>query len=109
MDRVAQQFAAVKRVSPLVLGRSDRGSTVASDAIALNDHADELIYLEDDQLADSQRQRVSAFSIAASMRQISPVSVIAAGPQAAISLGGLSGFLVKGDCGATGGAASTGP
>ena len=39
------------RTLPLVLGRSARGSTLASDAIALHDHADELIYLEDDQLA----------------------------------------------------------
>ena len=51
MDRVQQRFAAAKRVSPLVLGVGKRGSTVASDAVALHGHAEELIYLEDDQLA----------------------------------------------------------
>ena len=61
MDRLEQKFAAAKRVSPLVLGRSSRGSTVASDAIALNEHADELIYLEDDQLAILSAQDVAVF------------------------------------------------
>jgi glucosamine--fructose-6-phosphate aminotransferase (isomerizing) len=74
MDRLEQQFAAAKRVSPLVLGRSARGSTVASDAIALDDHADELIYLEDDQLAILRAEGVSIFE-RASMRQITPVAV----------------------------------
>jgi glucosamine--fructose-6-phosphate aminotransferase (isomerizing) len=61
MDRLGQQFAAAKRVSPLVLGRSARGSTVASDAIALDEHADELIYLEDDQLAIINAESVAIF------------------------------------------------
>ena len=51
----------MKRVSPLVLGLGDRGSTVASDAIALNGHADELIYLEDDQLAVLSAENVHIF------------------------------------------------
>lgn len=51
LDHKSESIAAVKRVSPLVVGRGTGGSTIASDAIALRKHADELIYLEDDQLA----------------------------------------------------------
>lgn len=51
LDRCDHQFVAAKRVSPLVVGRGPTGSTIASDAIAMHGHADELIYLEDGQLA----------------------------------------------------------
>jgi glucosamine--fructose-6-phosphate aminotransferase (isomerizing) len=51
LDRAAEAFVATKRVSPLVLGRGADSSTIASDAIALHGHSNELIYLEDDQLA----------------------------------------------------------
>jgi glucosamine--fructose-6-phosphate aminotransferase (isomerizing) len=51
LDAEAGQFAATKHVSPLVVGLGEHGSTVASDAIALHDHADRLLYLEDGQLA----------------------------------------------------------
>jgi glucosamine--fructose-6-phosphate aminotransferase (isomerizing) len=51
LDRESEQFAAAKRVSPLVLGRGANASTIASDAVAMHGHADELIYLDDDQLA----------------------------------------------------------
>jgi glucosamine--fructose-6-phosphate aminotransferase (isomerizing) len=94
MDRVEQQFAATKRVSPLVLGRSDRGSTVASDAIALSDHADELIYLEDDQLALLSADSVRVFD-RSSMRQISPVSVAQLDEKAMVTLAGYPDFLSK--------------
>ena len=95
MDRVEQQFAAAKRVSPLVLGRSERGSTVASDAIALNDHADELIYLEDDQLALLNAESVCVFD-RTSMRQISPVSVMRQeNGKAPTDLAGYPDFLSK--------------
>jgi glucosamine--fructose-6-phosphate aminotransferase (isomerizing) len=51
LDREGHQFVAAKRVSPLVVGQGRNGSTIASDAIAIQEHADELIYLEDDHLA----------------------------------------------------------
>jgi glucosamine--fructose-6-phosphate aminotransferase (isomerizing) len=51
MDFDGLRFAATKRVSPLVIGIGERGLTISSDAIALHGHADQLIYLEDDQLA----------------------------------------------------------
>src|SRR5215212_4300671 len=94
MDRVEQQFAAVKRVSPLVLGRSECGSTVASDAIALNDHADELIYLEDDQLAVLTAESIRVYD-RVSMRQVSPVSVTQQDQKSEIELVGYPDFLSK--------------
>ncbi len=51
LDRNDHRFVAAKRVSPLVVGRGPAGSMIASDAIAMHGHADELIYLEDGQLA----------------------------------------------------------
>jgi glutamine---fructose-6-phosphate transaminase (isomerizing) len=94
MDRLQQQFAATKRVSPLVLGRSARGSTVASDAIALDGHADELIYLEDDQLAILNSESVSVFE-RASMSRISPVPVTQQDRRESIDLGRYPDFLSK--------------
>ena len=94
MDRLGQQFAAAKRVSPLVLGRGARGSTIASDAIALNDHADELIYLEDDQLAILDAQSVAVFD-RSSMRRVSPVAVSHQIDKAGNGLAGYPDFLSK--------------
>ena len=94
MDRLEQQFAAVKRVSPLVLGRSARGSTIASDAIALNDHADDLIYLEDDQLAILSADSVSVFD-RSSMEGISPVAFSQYGSKEDVDLGRFPDFLSK--------------
>lgn len=51
LDRQGHQFVAAKRVSPLVVGQGQQGATIASDAVAIQEHADELIYLEDDHLA----------------------------------------------------------
>ena len=95
MDRREQQFAAAKRVSPLVLGRSSRGSTVASDAIALDDHADELIYLEDDQLAILDAQNVCNIRAHLDAADFTgPVSP-QAGLGASIDLAGYPDFLSK--------------
>src|SRR5687768_8897196 len=94
MDRLEQRFVAAKRVSPLVLGRSPHASTVASDAIALDDHADELIYLEDDQLAVLSADSVSLFE-RASMQQISPITVSHQDRIEAVDLGRYPDFLSK--------------
>jgi len=94
MDRLAQQFAAAKHVSPLVLGRSARGSTVASDAVALNDHAEELIYLEDHQLAILSAETVSVFE-RASMSPVAAVSVLQQDRRESIDLGRFPDFMSK--------------
>jgi glutamine---fructose-6-phosphate transaminase (isomerizing) len=94
MDRLEQRFVAAKRVSPLVLGRSPHGCTVASDAIALNDHADELIYLEDGQLAVLSADSVAVYE-RASMRQISPSVVSQRNRDITVGLAGYPDFLSK--------------
>ena len=94
MDRLGQRFAAIKRVSPLVLGRGARGSTVASDAVALNDHADELIYLEDDQLAILSADGVALFE-RTSMRPLTPVAVPQQNDNVRTGLSGYPDFLSK--------------
>ena len=51
MDVVSRQLVATKHVSPLVAGSVDRGAYIASDALALRPHLDQVVYLEDGQLA----------------------------------------------------------
>lgn len=51
LDNHTRQLFAVKNVSPLVLGRSDSGSYIASDALALIDHVDDVHFVEDGQVA----------------------------------------------------------
>lgn len=51
LDNQARHLFAVKNVSPLVLGQSDTGSYIASDALALVEHVDEVHYLEDGAIA----------------------------------------------------------
>ncbi|MBW3633205.1 MAG: glutamine--fructose-6-phosphate transaminase (isomerizing) [Chloroflexi bacterium] len=94
MDRLQQRFVAAKRVSPLVIGLGEYGSTVASDAIALHDHADELVYLEDDQLAVLHARGVDLYD-RSSMRQITPISRVQVGPREDIDRGDYPDFLSK--------------
>jgi glucosamine--fructose-6-phosphate aminotransferase (isomerizing) len=51
MDPHSGAIAAAKRVSPLVVGQSGSACSIASDPLALRQHADRLVYLEDDQIA----------------------------------------------------------
>jgi glutamine---fructose-6-phosphate transaminase (isomerizing) len=51
MDTRANALAAARKTSPLVIGQGPQGTTIASDAFALQGHADHVIYLEDDQIA----------------------------------------------------------
>ncbi len=50
MDARSRELIAAKTVSPLVLGVGSQCAVIASDTLALRDHADRIIYLEDDQL-----------------------------------------------------------
>src|SRR5690606_27000366 len=50
MDTVTGTMAAVKNISPLVVGIGVEGSFIASDAVALIGHADRVHYLEDGQI-----------------------------------------------------------
>jgi glutamine---fructose-6-phosphate transaminase (isomerizing) len=51
LDNETKHLFAVKNVSPLVLGRSDGGSYIASDALALVDHATEIHFVRDGEVA----------------------------------------------------------
>lgn len=51
LDNRTRHLYAVKNVSPLVLGHSGGGSFIASDALALIDHADEIHFVDDGQVA----------------------------------------------------------
>ncbi|MEX2426046.1 MAG: glutamine--fructose-6-phosphate transaminase (isomerizing), partial [Thermomicrobiaceae bacterium] len=50
LDNHTRHLFAVKNVSPLVLGSSDSGSYIASDALALIDHAESVHYVNDGQV-----------------------------------------------------------
>ncbi len=51
LDLESRTMVAVKRTSPLVIGRNGSGVTIASDEIALVGHATEVHYLEDGETA----------------------------------------------------------
>lgn len=93
MDLEEHQFAAVKHVSPLVIGQGPQSITVASDAIALSDYARELIYLDDSQIAVLSAQGVAVLE-RSSMQPARPF-VVAASASSQTDLGGYPDFLSK--------------
>lgn len=50
LDLHSRSLVAAKSVSPLVVGVGRAGASIASDALALRDHADRIMYLEDHHL-----------------------------------------------------------
>jgi glucosamine--fructose-6-phosphate aminotransferase (isomerizing) len=58
LDLGSRSLIAAKNVSPLVVGRGSNGVTIASDALALRGHADEILYLEDTHLVHLTKQGV---------------------------------------------------
>ncbi len=50
LDLRSRSLVAAKNVSPLVVGTSRAGNSIASDALALRGHADRILYLEDHHL-----------------------------------------------------------
>ncbi len=60
-DLGSRSLIAAKNVSPLVVGRSAKGATIASDALALHGHADEIMYVEDDQLVHLSKRGVDVY------------------------------------------------
>jgi glucosamine--fructose-6-phosphate aminotransferase (isomerizing) len=61
MDQQTKTLTAVKNISPLVVGRGCRGVFVASDALALAGHADQVSYLDDYQIAQLSHRGVELF------------------------------------------------
>ena len=61
LDLGSRSLIAAKNVSPLVVGRGPNGVTIASDALALRGHADEILYLEDSHLVHLTKRGVELF------------------------------------------------
>jgi glucosamine--fructose-6-phosphate aminotransferase (isomerizing) len=61
LDLGSRSLVAAKKVSPLVVGRGPMGFTIASDALALHEHATEIMYLEDTHLIHMTRHRIDLF------------------------------------------------
>jgi glucosamine--fructose-6-phosphate aminotransferase (isomerizing) len=94
MDLRGQQFAAAKNVSPLVIGRGEGVATVASDAIALHHFAEELIYLDDDQIAILADDRIEILN-RESLQPAVPYAVAGGSSPSTIALGAYPDFLSK--------------
>ena len=61
LDLKTRSLLAAKNVSPLVLGRGPAGVVIASDALALRGHAEEVCYLEDHHLVRLSHDGVELF------------------------------------------------
>ena len=61
LDLGSRSLIAAKNVSPLVVGRGKSGVTIASDALALRGHADEILYLEDSHLVQLSKHGIDLF------------------------------------------------
>ncbi len=94
MDARSATLVAAKRTSPLVVGQSLDRSTVASDAIALDHHANELIYLEDGQVAVLTAAAVDILDLT-SLQPTTPFRVHANPTRDDTSLNGHPDFLSK--------------
>ncbi|MEX2315410.1 MAG: glutamine--fructose-6-phosphate transaminase (isomerizing), partial [Thermomicrobiales bacterium] len=62
LDQATQTLTAAKNVSPLVVGRGPSGVFVASDTLALAGHAVEVMYLNDQDVAQLSHAGVRVFS-----------------------------------------------
>ncbi len=62
LDQASQTLTAAKNVSPLVIGRGPSGMFVASDTLALAGHADEVVYLNDQEVAQLSHDGVRVIS-----------------------------------------------
>jgi glucosamine--fructose-6-phosphate aminotransferase (isomerizing) len=61
LDLGSRSLIAAKNVSPLVVGRGPNGVTIASDALALRGHADEILFVEDSHLVQLTKRGVVVF------------------------------------------------
>lgn len=94
MDAVSGKLAAAKRTTPLIIGQGGQGSTIASDAFALQGHADRLIHLEDGQLAVLAANSANILD-RATLLPSQPVSVAVAVDRDDAGLGSYPDFLTK--------------
>lgn len=94
MDTVTGMMAAVKNISPLVVGMGADGSFIASDAVALIGHADRIHYLEDGQIVVIGMDGMSFLDVTTGLPQdvdYQPLTISAGDT----SLNGYPHFMVK--------------
>jgi glutamine---fructose-6-phosphate transaminase (isomerizing) len=95
LDQATRTLTAIKNVSPLVLGRGPNGVYIASDALALVNHATEVSYLEDGQLAQLSEHGLSVYDIKRDGAEVSlrwePISVDERG----MGIGDFPHFMLK--------------
>lgn len=94
MDTLSKELVAAKSVSPLVVGANGTATTIASDALALRDHADRLLYLEDHHLVRLRKADIELFD-RRTMTQLTPEYVPVDLDAASPDLGEFPHFMAK--------------
>ncbi len=94
MDTASKELVAAKSVSPLVVGANGVATTIASDALALRDHADRLLYLEDHHLVRLRKSQIDLFD-RRTMMPITPDYVPLELETATTELGDFPHFMAK--------------
>jgi glucosamine--fructose-6-phosphate aminotransferase (isomerizing) len=94
MDLSSRSLIAAKNVSPLVVGRGPNGYSIASDALALRDHADSVLYLEDFHLVRLDRGTIELFD-RGTMEPLEPDFVPLDLQGREVDLGGYPHFMAK--------------
>ncbi len=94
MNARSRELVAAKTVSPLVVGVGPRSTVIASDTLALREHADRVIYLEDDQLVRLGKDGMVLYE-RTELREI-PASLVAIPDEVGdAGLGGYPHFMAK--------------
>lgn len=94
LDARTHELVATKRVSPLVAGVVNRGSFIASDALALRGHLDAVVYLEDHHLLSMSEGGLKLFD-RTTLEPIVPDFVALDGNVESASLGEFPYFMAK--------------
>jgi glucosamine--fructose-6-phosphate aminotransferase (isomerizing) len=94
MDVVTKELVAAKTVSPLVAGVGRGGVVIASDALALRDHAERVVYLEDHHLVRLSKDGLVLYD-RASMREIDAPFEPLRLPEGDVALGSHPHFMAK--------------
>jgi glucosamine--fructose-6-phosphate aminotransferase (isomerizing) len=94
LDLGSRSLIAAKNVSPLVAGRGSQGVTIASDALALRGHADEILFLEDSHLVQLTRHGIELFD-RETMAPLEPVWTPLDLEERDVTLGAFPHFMAK--------------
>ena len=95
LDQATHTLTAVKNVSPLVLGRGSNGVYIASDALALVNHATEVCFLDDGQLAQLTEHGVAIYDAQDPQRELSPDWEAISVDEGGLGLSGYPHFMLK--------------